>query len=31
MEYFGINDLKDLPTPKDFAPEENTIGEERED
>ena len=31
MEYFGINDLKDLPTPKDFAHEENTIGEERED
>ncbi len=31
MEYFGINDLKDLPTPKDFAPEENTIGEEREE
>jgi segregation and condensation protein B len=30
MEYFGINDLKDLPTPKDFAPEENTIGEESE-
>jgi len=28
MEYFGINDLKDLPTPKDFAHEENTIGEE---
>lgn len=31
MEYFGINDLKDLPTPKDFAPEENVIGEEREE
>ena len=30
MEYFGINDLRDLPTPKDFAPEENTIGEESE-
>lgn len=28
MEYFGINDLKDLPTPKDFAQEENQIGEE---
>ncbi|MCG8309926.1 MAG: SMC-Scp complex subunit ScpB [Cytophagales bacterium] len=28
MEYFGINDLKDLPTPKDFAQEENKIGEE---
>lgn len=31
MEYFGINDLKELPTPKDFAPEENTIGEENEE
>jgi segregation and condensation protein B len=31
MEYFGINDLKDLPTPKDFATEENKIGEEGED
>lgn len=28
MEYFGINSLKDLPTPKDFAKEENQIGEE---
>ena len=27
MEYFGINDLSDLPTPKDFAQEVNTIGE----
>lgn len=31
MEYFGINDLKDLPTPKDFAQEENSIGEESQD
>lgn len=31
MEYFGINDLKELPTPKDFAQEENKIGEEGED
>lgn len=31
MEYFGINDLKDLPTPKDFAQEENKIGEESDD
>jgi segregation and condensation protein B len=31
MEYFGINDIKDLPTPKDFAHEENSIGEEREE
>lgn len=27
MEYFGINDLGELPTPKDFAHEVNTIGE----
>ena len=27
MEYFGINDLSELPTPKDFAHEVNTIGE----
>lgn len=26
MDYFGINDLKDLPTPKDFAQPENEIG-----
>jgi segregation and condensation protein B len=30
MEYFGINNLKDLPNPKDFAKEENTIGEEND-
>lgn len=30
MDYFGINDLKELPTPKDFATEENEIGEEKE-
>ena len=31
MEYFGINSLHELPTPKDFAKkEENTIGEEKE-
>jgi len=29
MEYFGINDLEELPTPKDFSQEENKIGEER--
>lgn len=29
MEYFGINDLEELPTPKDFSREENKIGEER--
>jgi segregation and condensation protein B len=27
MEYFGINHLQELPTPKDFAEEENIIGE----
>lgn len=31
LEYFGINSLKDLPTPKDFATEENTIGELKEE
>ena len=30
MDYFGINDLKDLPTPKDFAVEENEIGTQLE-
>jgi len=29
MEYFGINDLNDLPTPKDFNTEGNIIGEEK--
>ena len=28
-EHFGINSLKDLPTPKDFSAEENKIGEEK--
>ncbi len=29
MEYFGINDLTELPTPKDFSSQEdNVIGEE---
>ncbi len=27
MDYFGINDLNDLPTLKDFAVDENEIGE----
>ncbi len=31
MEYFGINELKDLPTPKDFSQEENQIGLENEE
>lgn len=32
MEYFGINNLNELPTPKDFSHEdENVIGEENED
>jgi segregation and condensation protein B len=30
MDYFGINDLKELPTPKDFSQEENQIGEGQE-
>jgi segregation and condensation protein B len=30
MEYFGINDLHELPTPKDFTNEVNTIGESSE-
>ena len=30
MDYFGINDLKELPTPKDFSAEENIIGKEQE-
>ena len=28
MEYFGINDIGELPTLKDFSTEENSIGEE---
>ncbi len=28
MEYFGINDLLDLPTPRDFSKDENSIGDE---
>ncbi len=28
MEYFGINDLAELPVPKDFSHEANTIGED---
>jgi len=31
MEYFGINDLNELPTPKDFTQEVNTIGETPEE
>lgn len=30
MDYFGINDIKELPTPKDFATEENEIGTQSE-
>jgi segregation and condensation protein B len=31
MEYFGINDLSELPTPKDFSvPDDNVIGEEKD-
>lgn len=31
MDYFGINDLKDMPTPKDFANKDNEIGIEQEE
>jgi len=30
MEYFGINDLVELPVPKDFVNEVNTIGDNTE-
>jgi len=30
MEYFGINNLRDLPQPKDFSAEENQIGEQKD-
>ena len=30
MDYFGINDLSDLPTPKDFTHEANEIGDEKD-
>ena len=30
MDYFGINNLNQLPTLKDFRKEENTIGDEQE-
>ncbi len=30
MDYLGINSIKDLPSPKDFVQEENTIGKEEE-
>lgn len=30
MDYFGINDISELPTPKDFAQPENEIGEEKD-
>ncbi len=30
MDYFGINDIKELPQPKDFSSEENEIGEKKE-
>ena len=28
MDYFGINNLNELPTIKDFSEEENRIGDE---
>lgn len=30
MDYFGINDLSELPLPKDFAGEDNEIGAEKD-
>jgi len=30
MDYFGINELNELPTPKDFAKEGSEIGEEKD-
>lgn len=30
MDYFGINELNELPTPTDFSHDENQLGEERE-
>ena len=30
MDYFGINELSELPTPKDFAHEVNEIGDEKD-
>jgi len=30
LEYFGINDLSEMPMPKDFAEEENEIGGQEE-
>jgi chromosome segregation and condensation protein ScpB len=30
MDYFGINSLTELPTPKDFEQMANTIGEATE-
>jgi len=30
MDYFGINNINELPTPKDFAQNENEIGEEKD-
>mgnify|MGYP000589682987 CR=1 FL=1 len=30
IDYFGINDLRELPTIKDFQHKENEIGEEKE-
>jgi segregation and condensation protein B len=30
MEYFGINNLKDLPQPKDFSQDENQIGDQKD-
>ena len=31
MDYFGINGLNELPTPKDFSVDENIIGENKQE
>ena len=31
MDYFGINDLNELPTPKDFSLDEDIIGENQQE
>ncbi|MBT0812142.1 SMC-Scp complex subunit ScpB [Litoribacter ruber] len=30
MEYFGINNIKDLPQPKDFSQDDNQIGDQKD-
>ena len=30
MDYFGINELSELPTPRDFSQEANQVGDEKD-